>query len=77
MEKRLPTMAEEAAALTERMGYYVPPYKLAAMLKTASKVLNIITDSRTQCTYADCKVSLSLVEDALRRGCGDGENTWS
>ena len=58
--------------VTERLGYYVPPWRLAMLMKTASKVLDIITNSKAQCTYADCKLILGLVEDALRPGFGDG-----
>lgn len=74
MEKQMPTMAEEAAVVTERLGYYVPPWRLAMLMKTACRVLNIITDSKTQCTYTDCKLILGMVEDSLRRGCEDGVN---
>ena len=74
MDKRMPTMAEEAAVVTERMGYYVPPWRLADLVKTASRVLNIIANSKTQCTYEDCKLILGLVEATLQRGSG-GEET--
>lgn len=62
---RLPTMSEEAAQAAEQMGYYLPPWKLSELVKTASKVLTVITNSKVQCTYAECRLILKIVESAL------------
>lgn len=70
MSQSLPTLAEEAERIKAERGYYIHPYKLNEMMKVANKILNVLTSSTFQCTYADCRFILELVQSALNVGSG-------
>lgn len=70
---KYPTLAEEAERIQSERGYYIPPWKLNEMMKVAGKVLNTLTGSTFQCTYADCRFILDIVLATLEVG-GGGTN---
>lgn len=70
MSQPLPTLAEEAERIKSERGYYIPPWKLNEMMKVASKIVNTLTSSTFQCTYADCRFILDIVAASLNVGNG-------
>lgn len=63
--------------LAEDNGYkYIPPYKLAEIMKLSSKIVKLLTDNVSTVTlsYEDMKTVMSIVDNALNQGIRRGEN---
>lgn len=65
---KLPTIQQEAQNVAEQGGYYISPYQLAEMSKTASKIIDMLSKSGFQPSYAECKIVLDIVQKTLRTG---------
>lgn len=63
-------LKREAEEITKRTGYFIPPYRLAELMKTASKVTNLIT-SVYFVNYAEAMFILHVVEDAVKEAIGE------
>lgn len=66
---RLPGLQEEAEAMAKKHGYYIPPYRMAEIVKTANRVFSALTTSTFQPTYEECRMVLHIVETAMTLGC--------
>ena len=40
---------------------YIPPYRMASLMETAGKVMNLIVRSNTNICYEECNIVLALV----------------
>lgn len=60
--ERVPTAKQEADAIMEKTGRYVPPYRLAILLRTASKVMETITKAEIAISYAECRLLLDILD---------------
>ena len=59
----------------EENGYkYIPPYKLAEMMKVSNKIVKLLTENTTAVTlcYDDMKVVMKIVDSALSKGIQKG-----
>lgn len=59
----------------EENGYkYIPPYKLAEMMKVSNKIVKLLTENTTAVTlcYDDMKVVMKIVDSALSQGIQKG-----
>ena len=54
----------EIARIEAERGYYIPPYLMAEMMKTANKIIAILT-SQSGITYEECSIILGMVENAI------------
>lgn len=63
----------EVDDITQRTGRYLPPYRLANLMKTAQKVTDLITKSDVCVTYEESMMVLSIVRSAIREITGEGE----
>lgn len=63
----------EVDNITQRTGRYIPPYRLASLMKTAQKVTDLITKSDVCVTYEESMMVLSIVRSAIREITGEGE----
>lgn len=63
----------EVDDITQRTGRYIPPYRLANLMKTAQKVTDLITKSDVCVTYEESMMVLSIVRSAIREITGEGE----
>lgn len=63
------TAAERLQAEKEKivaeMGFYVPPYRMASLMKAAAKVMDIITKADTNICYEECNFILATVGAAI------------
>jgi hypothetical protein len=70
-----PTTAEllnkEIQEITARTGYYIAPYRLANLMKTANKVMELITKAELCMTYHESLMVLRIVSGAIQQVAGD------
>ena len=56
---------QEAAAIEERSGCYLPPYRLAVLTELANKVMKLITGGALCMSYRECRLVLKIVAGAI------------
>lgn len=65
------TAAERMAAEKDRIeqggNIYIPPYRMAALMNAASKIMNIMVKADTNICYEECNIILALVAAGI--GC--------
>ena len=49
----------EAAEITGRLGYYIPPYRLSSLMKTAQRITDLLTRSDVCMSYAECQITMT------------------
>lgn len=63
------TPAERLQAEKERVlaetGFYVPPYRLANLMKAAGKIADILVKADTNICYEECEIVLHIVSSAI------------
>ena len=60
----------EADEITSRTGRYIPPYRLANLMKTAQVITNQIVRSDIAMTYDEIQIVLGIVQGAVGRAIG-------
>lgn len=55
----------EADEITSRTGRYIPPYRLANLMKTAQLITNQIVKSDIAMTYEEIQIVLGIVQGAV------------
>lgn len=62
------TAAERLQAEKERLltttGFYVPPYRMANLMKAAAKIMDIIIKADTNICYEECRFIMAIVDAA-------------
>lgn len=70
-----PTTAEllnkEIQEITAQTGYYIAPYRLANLMKTANKVMELVTKADLCMTYHESLMVLRIVSGAIQQVTGD------
>ena len=65
------TSAERMAAEKDRIeqggNIYIPPYRMAALMNAASKIMNIMVKADTNICNEECNIILALVAAGI--GC--------
>lgn len=73
------TPAERMAAEKDRIeqggNLYVPPYRMAALMNAASKIMNIMVKADTNICYEECNIILALVAAGI--GCLTDEEEFT
>lgn len=65
MEK-LPRITQEAEMIAQRRGYYISPYEWNEMMKTAGKIVAVLSGpAATTMTYEKAKIILEIVMDSI------------
>jgi hypothetical protein len=63
------TPAERLEAEKERIladtGFYVPPYRMANLMKTAAKITDTLIKADTNICYEECNIMLAIVAAAI------------
>lgn len=58
------TAAERLQAEKERLltttGFYVPPYRMANLMKAAAKIMDIIIKADTNICYEECRFIMAI-----------------
>ena len=65
---RLKRLKDEAETVVEKIGYFIPPYEWADMMKLAGKIANILTaPAATTMTYRKALIILEIVEISIKK----------
>lgn len=63
------TAAERLQAEKERLlattGFYVPPYRMANLMKAAAKIMDIVIKADTNICYEECRFIMAIVNAAI------------
>lgn len=60
---------KDVSAVLERTGFKIPPYRLAHISKTASKIVQILTSpSPVMMSLDEANITLDIVRTLLERG---------
>ena len=67
-------MKDEIKQAEENGFQYIPPYKLAEMMKVSGKIVKILTENTTAVTlcYDDMTVVMRIVDNVLSQGIQKG-----
>ena len=60
----------EADEIASRTGRYIPPYRLANLMKTAQRITDLIVRSDVAMTYEEIQLALSIVDGAIAKAVG-------
>ena len=60
-------MAAEKGRIERGGNIYIPPYRMAALMNAASKIMNIMVKADTNICYEECNIILALVAAGI--GC--------
>lgn len=63
-------LRKECEEITQQTGRYIPPYRMAALMRTAQKVTELLTKSDVCITYEECSIVLDIVSGAIRSATG-------
>lgn len=61
----------EADEIVNRTGRYIPPYRLANLMKTAQRIADLLTRADVAVTYAECMLILDIVRSAICGAIGE------
>lgn len=66
-------LKREIDEITAKTGQYIPPYRLANLMKTAQKVMEIITKADICMTFYESLLVLRIVSGAITQATGHTE----
>lgn len=56
---------QEAQEIVGKTGLYVPPYRMANLMKTAQLITNLLAKADLSMTYKECLIVLDIVRNAV------------
>ena len=60
----------EADEIASRTGRYIPPYRLANLMKTAQRITDLLVRSDIAMTYDEIQLVLGVVQGAVGKATG-------
>lgn len=60
----------EADEIASRTGRYIPPYRMANLMKTAQRVTDLLARSDIAMTYDEIQMVLGIVQGAVCKATG-------
>lgn len=60
----------EAEEIASRTGRYIPPYRLASLMKTAQRIIDLTVRSDVAMTYDEIQLVLGIVQGAVGKAIG-------
>lgn len=63
-------LKKECEEITQRTGRYIPPYRMAALMRLAQKIAELLTKTEFCITYEECTMVLDIVSGAIQRAIG-------
>lgn len=60
----------EADEITSRTGRYIPPYRMANLMKSAQKIADFLVKTDLAITYEECETVLNIVLNTIRAMTG-------
>lgn len=67
----------EADEITSRTGRYIPPYRMANLMKTAQRVADLMVRADICMTYEEIQMVLDIVKVAVCKATGRGDHDRS
>ena len=64
-------LKRECEEITQRTGFYVPPYRLANLMKIAQKITDTLMSNAVCMSYHESLLLLRIVMNAIREVTGD------
>lgn len=61
---------KEAEDITSRTGRYIPPYRMANLMKSAQKVFDLLVRTDVCTTYEECEIILDIVKNTIFSATG-------
>ncbi len=62
---------KEAEEIQGRTGFYIPPYRMASLMKTAQKIMDLLTKSDVAMSYQEIRIILDIVRGAVNGATGE------
>lgn len=63
----------EAEEITGRTGRYIPPYRMANLMKSAQRITDLMVKTDLAMTYEECVIVLNIVQSTIRAITGKEE----
>lgn len=64
----------EKEEVIKRAGFYIPPYRLANLMKAAGRITDILVRADTNMCYEECRIILAIVASTIGIISGEDEN---
>lgn len=61
---------KECEEITQRTGRYIPPYRMASLMRTAQKIADMLAKADVCMTYEECSMVLEIVAGAIKSATG-------
>lgn len=55
----------EKEEIIKRAGYYIPPYRLANLMRAAGRITDILVKADTNICFEECNIVLGIVAAAI------------
>lgn len=56
----------EAEEIAGRTGRYIPPYRMANLMKSAQRITDLMVKADLAMTYEECVIVLNIVQSTIR-----------
>lgn len=56
----------EAEEISGRTGRYIPPYRMANLMKSAQRIAELMVKADLGMTYEECVIVLNIVQSTIR-----------
>lgn len=63
----------EAEEIAGRTGRYIPPYRMANLMKSAQRITDLMVKTDLAMTYEECVIVLNIVQSTIRAITGKEE----
>lgn len=63
----------EAEEISGRTGRYIPPYRMANLMKSAQRITDLMVKTDLAMTYEECVIVLNIVQSTIRAITGKEE----
>ena len=63
-------MKQEAEEIASRTGRYIPPYRMASLMRSAQKIFDLLVRTDVCTTYEESIIVLDIVRGAIRSATG-------
>ena len=67
-------LKKESEEVAGRIGFYIPPYRMASLMKSAQKITDMLVRADVCMSYAECQMVLDIVAGAFRSATGKEPN---
>lgn len=66
-------LKNEAEEITQRTGRYIPPYRMASLMRSAQKIADLLVKADVCTSYEESMIVLDIVRGAILAATRKGE----